>query len=60
MASDLGVEPEALRSRARRLVAAAPDAFTDAATQVADLPSDLPHRLTTAVAARSARCARLI
>ena len=60
MGSDLGVDTDALRSRARRLVEAAPAAFAAAAEEVAHLPSGLPQQLAEAVAARAARCASML
>jgi serine/threonine-protein kinase HipA len=60
MASDLGVDVDQLREHANRLATAAPSAFAKAAAEVEDLPSDLPVRLTSAVAERARRCELMI
>jgi serine/threonine-protein kinase HipA len=60
MAADLGVDPDELRHNTARLVAAAPDAFAKAASEVDHLESDLPARLAEGVAERARRCALVI
>lgn len=60
MAANLRIDADQLRERAAQLVAAAPEAFTKAAAEVDDLYSDLPARLTDAVAQRAQRCAAMI
>ena len=59
LARDLDIPEEQVRSRAQRLVAAAPDAFAKIANraEIQRLSSTLPARLTDAVAARAAKCA---
>ena len=56
LAGQLSLNHDQLVDRAARLVAAAPDAFTQAANDVRHLPSSLPARLIDAVAARAKRC----
>lgn len=58
LARDLGIPQDWVKSRADDLVAAAPDAFSNAANQedVRQLSSLLPSRLIDAVAIRAARC----
>ena len=58
LATDVGVDADALIVRARELAAAAPAAFSDATAvlTVTRLTSDLPARLIDGVAERSARC----
>jgi serine/threonine-protein kinase HipA len=60
-ASDLGLNADKVVGRVLELSAAAPAAFADAAkaTEVAQLRSELPARLTDLVAERASRCARL-
>jgi serine/threonine-protein kinase HipA len=61
-ARDLGLDPDELVTRARSLATIAPDTFADAAkaSDVADLASTLPPRLTDLVAQRCARGVRLL
>ena len=58
LARDLGLPQDSVRSRAKVLVAAAPDAFSNAASQddVRQLPGTLPSRLVDEIAARATRC----
>lgn len=60
MAADLGLDADQLRERATELVAAASEAFAKAAAEVGHLDSDLPERLTAAVAQRVRHCAPMI
>lgn len=59
LARDLDIPEDQVRSRAKKLVGAAPDAFASIANQkeIRRLSSTLPARLTDAVAARAAKCA---
>jgi serine/threonine-protein kinase HipA len=61
-ARDLGLDPDALVTRARELAAGAPDAFSAAArvTEVARLNRALPDRLVDLVADRAERCLRVL
>ena len=56
LATELGLNHDLLIERATRLVAAAPDAFAQAAQGVHHLGSSLPARLVDAVADRAKRC----
>jgi serine/threonine-protein kinase HipA len=60
-AADLGLDAGQVVSRVNELAALAPDAFADAgkASDVAELGSKLPARLTDLVADRAERCAQL-
>jgi len=62
LAKDLDIAEDQLRSRAQRLVTAAPDAFAKIANQaeIRQLSSTLPARLTDVVAARAAKCATVL
>jgi serine/threonine-protein kinase HipA len=62
LASDLQLPEEEVRRRAARMVAAAPRAFSHAASDpaVEGLGSPLPHRLADLVARRAARCAKYL
>ncbi len=61
-ASELGLDPERLRSRVRDLGARITDSFLDAAAteQVQAMESLLPAKLVDLVARRAARCVRLV
>ena len=62
LARDLDIPEDLVRSRAQKLVAAAPGAFAKIANQeeIRRLSSTLPARLTDAVAARAAKCAKTL
>jgi serine/threonine-protein kinase HipA len=61
-ATDLGMDPDALREQVLDLARRAPDAFADAARHpsVTELDSSLPARLTDLIADRVSRCERLL
>ena len=61
-AAELGMDPGRLRARVTEVVAAAPDAFSEAAStpEIVALASSLPARLIDAVAHRAASCARVV
>jgi serine/threonine-protein kinase HipA len=61
-ASELGIDPGHLVSRARDLALSVADAFSDAskAEDISALGSSLPSRLTGLVSERADRCARLL
>ncbi len=61
-ARDLGLDPDALVTRARELAAGAPDAFLAAAraTEVARLKRALPKELVDLVADRAERCLKVL
>ena len=61
-ARELGLNPEAVLTRARELASVAPRAFADAAAapEVAAIGGDLPSRLVDLIADRADRCLRLI
>lgn len=55
-ARQLGVDADQLVDRVRTILATAPDAFAQASAEIRHVESDLPARLTDAVAARAIRC----
>lgn len=62
LGADLGLPADDIRSRARALLEAIPDAFAAVSSteEVRRLGSDLPGRLTDLVAERAKRCTRLL
>lgn len=62
MASELGLDSDAVTARAIALASAAPQAFADAAAtdDVTTLDSELPQRLVELVASRAAHCLEVL
>ena len=60
LASDLRLDTDELRTRAHALVSVATTAFETAASDIGDVSSALPARLSSLITERSARCLRTL